>query len=91
MLFRSANWFLITDVSIKNQFAELSWVALPWLIPAGRWESFEVADDKTEQVSFTLSGLARANVKSFLAANWVKEPGGKYANEGATLGVIIGF
>jgi hypothetical protein len=81
----------ITDVSIKNQFAELSWVAFPWLIPAGRWESSKVGDEKTEQVSFTLNGLARANVKSFLASNWVKEPGGKYANEGATLGVIIGF
>ncbi len=81
----------ITDVSIKNQFAELTWVAFPWLIPAGRWESFKVGDDLTEKVSFTLSGLARANVKSFLAADWVKEPGGKYTNEGATLGVIIGF
>jgi hypothetical protein len=80
-----------TDVSIKNQFAELTWVALPWLIPAGRWESFKVGSDKTEKVSFTLSGLARANVKSFLAADWVKEPDRKYTNEGATLGVIIGF
>ncbi len=81
----------ITDVSTKNQFAELSWVAYPWLIPAGRWESIKVADEKTEQVSFTLNGLARANVKSFLAATWVKEPGGKLTNEGATVGVLIGF
>jgi hypothetical protein len=85
----------ITDVSIKHQFAEVSWVAYPWLIPAGRWESSEVddntTDEKTEQVSFTLNGLARANVKSFLAANWVKEPGGKFVNVGGTLGVLIGF
>jgi hypothetical protein len=81
----------ITDVKIKNQFAELSWVALPWLIPAGRWESLKIADEKTEQVSLTVNGLARANVKSFLAGTWVKEPGGKFTNEGGTLGVIIGF
>jgi hypothetical protein len=81
----------ITDVPVKNTFAELSWVAYPWLIPAARWESFEVADENTKQISFTLNGLVRANVKSFLAANWVKEPGGKFANEGGTLGVLLGF
>ena len=80
-----------TDVSIKNQFGELAWVAYPWLVPAGRWESFKVGDEKTEQISFTLNGLIRANVKSFLAANWVKEPGGKFTNEGAALGMLIGF
>jgi hypothetical protein len=81
----------ITDVKTKNGFGELSWVAFPWLIPSARWESFKVADAKTEQVSFTVNGLVRANVKSFLAANWVKEPGGKFINQGATLGVLIGF
>jgi hypothetical protein len=81
----------IADVSTKNQFAELSWVAYPWLVPAGRWESVKVADEKTEQVSFTINGLVRANVKTFLAANWLKQPGGEFANEGATLGVLIGF
>jgi hypothetical protein len=81
----------ITDVSTKNQFGELSWVAYPWLIPGGRWESFKVGAEKTEQLSLTLNGLARANVKTFLAANWVKEGGGKFTNEGGTLGVIIGF
>jgi len=81
----------ITDVKTKNAFAELSWVAYPWLIPAGRWESLEVGDEKTGKLSFTLNCLARANVKSFLAADWLKEPGGKYLNEGGTLGVIIGF
>jgi hypothetical protein len=81
----------ITDVPIKNTFAELSWVAYPWLIPAARWESYKVADANTEQISFTLNGLARANVKSFLAANWVKAPDGKFTNEGGTLGVLLGF
>ncbi|MFN8176870.1 MAG: hypothetical protein U0167_03035 [bacterium] len=80
-----------TDVKIKSTFAELSWVAYPWLIPAARWESTEVVSDKAEQASLTVNGLVRANVKTFLAANWVKEPEGKYTNEGATLGVIIGF
>ena len=81
----------ITDVKVKNSFAEISWVALPWLIPAWRWESFKVADEMTDQVSLTVNGLVRANVKSFFAANWVKDPGAKYINQGATLGVIIGF
>jgi hypothetical protein len=81
----------ITDVKTKNTFAELSWVAYPWLIPAWRWESLKADDEKTGKISFTLNCLARANVKSFLAADWLKEPGGKYVNEGGTLGVIIGF
>jgi len=80
-----------TDVKIKNQFVELSWVSFPWLVPAGRWESSKVADEKTDRVSFTVNGLARANVRSFLAASWLKEPSGKFTNEGATLGLLIGF
>jgi hypothetical protein len=80
-----------TDVPVKNKFAELSWVAYPWLIPAARWESYEVADEDTKQIAFTLNALVRANVKSFLAANWVEEPGGKFVNEGGTLGVLLGF
>jgi hypothetical protein len=79
------------DVPVKNTFGELSWVMFPWLIPAGRWETSKVADERTDQLSFTANGLIRANVKTFLAANWVKEPGGKFTNEGASLGVIIGF
>ena len=80
-----------TDISSKNAFGEVSWVAFPWLIPAGRWESSKLADDTTEQLSLTVNGLVRANVKTFLDADWVKAPGGSYVNEGATLGVIIGF
>ena len=80
-----------TDIKTETTFAELSWVAYPWLVPAGRWESRKIGSDKAEQVSFTVNGLVRANVKSFLAANWVKPPGGKYLNEGGTLGVLIGF
>ncbi len=81
----------ITDARVKNAFAEVYWVAFPWLIPAGRFESFKVIDQTTQQASFTLNGLVRANVKTFLAANWVKEPGGNFTNEGATLAVLIGF
>jgi hypothetical protein len=81
----------VTSTKIKNQFAEVSWVAFPWLVPNGRWESSKTGDDKSEQISVTVNGLARANVKTFLAANWVKEPGGKFVNEGGTLGVLIGF
>jgi hypothetical protein len=80
-----------TDVKSKSQFVELSWVAYPWLIPAGRWESAKLGAEKAERVSFTLNGLARANVRSFLATNWAKEPGGKFVNEGGTLGILIGF
>ncbi len=79
------------DVKSKHRFAELSWVAYPWLIPAGRWESSKLGAETTEQMSFTVTGLVRANVKSFLAANWAKGPGGKFLNEGGTLGVLIGF
>jgi len=81
----------LTDVKTKNQFGEVSWVAYPWLIPAGRWESIKIADEKAEQASITVNGLIRANVKSFLAANWVKDPGGKFVNQGGTLGILIGF
>ena len=79
------------EVSVKSGFFELSWVAYPWLIPSARWESFQVAEDKTQKLSFTIDGLARANVKTFLAADWLKEPGGSFTSEGGTLGVIIGF
>ncbi|MBI5711352.1 MAG: hypothetical protein HZC42_13795 [Candidatus Eisenbacteria bacterium] len=80
-----------TDIKIRSQFVELSWVSFPWLVPAGRWESSKVGDEETNRVSFTVNGLARANVRSFLAANWVKEPGGKFTSEGATLGLLLGF
>lgn len=81
----------VSDLKIKNTFGELSWVAFPWLVPAGRWERLQVADDKFDQASFTVNGLVRANVKSFVAATWTKEPGGKFVNEGGSLGVMFGF
>lgn len=80
-----------TNVPTKDKFAELTWVTYPWLIPAARWESYKVDDGDTQQISLTITGLARANVKTFLAADWVKDPGGKYVNEGGTLGVLMGF
>jgi hypothetical protein len=80
-----------SSTKIKNQFVELSCVAFPWLVPSGRWESVKVGHDTSEQLSLTVNGLARANVKSFVAANWIKQPHGKFVNEGGTLGVLIGF
>lgn len=79
------------DAHVKNTFGELYWVAYPWLIPAARFESLKVMDETTQQASFTLNGLVRANVKTFLAANWVKEPDGKFVNEETELGVLVGF
>jgi hypothetical protein len=80
-----------TDVPVKSTLAELSWVAYPWLVPAARWESSKVADADTKQIAFTVNGLVRANVRSFLAATWVEPPGGKFVNQGGTLGVLVGF
>lgn len=81
----------LTDGKVKNAFAELYWVAYPWLIPAARYESMKVMDENTQQLSFTVNGLVRANVKTFLAANWIKDPGGKFTSDEASLGLLIGF
>jgi hypothetical protein len=56
-----------------------------------RFESFKVINDTSQQASFTINGLVRANVKTYLAANWIKGPGGSFINEGATLGLLVGF
>jgi hypothetical protein len=81
----------ITDAKVKNTFAELYWVTYPWLVPGVRFESFKVINDTSQQASFTINGLVRANVKTYLAANWIKGPGGSFINEGATLGLLVGF
>jgi len=80
-----------TDVKTKNRFGQISYVIYPWLIPAARWESFEVGDEKAERVSLTLNALIRANVKAFLAADQIKEPGGSYETEEVVGGVVFGF
>src|SRR5262249_10874601 len=40
-----------TDVKSKNRFGEVDWVAYPWLVPAVRWESFDVAGEKTDKAT----------------------------------------
>lgn len=79
------------DVKVKNRFGEVDWVAYPWLIPAARWESFEVGGEKTERISLTVNILVRANVKGFVAADQIKEPGGNYTTEEVVGGMVFGF
>jgi len=80
-----------TDVSAKNWWGEVQWVALPWLIPAARWESFDLAGEKTNRYTLTANMLVRANVKSFVTADWLQEPGTKYRTEEYAAGVVFGF
>ncbi|MBI3450102.1 MAG: hypothetical protein HY049_14460 [Acidobacteria bacterium] len=80
-----------TDVSSKNWWGEAQWVALPWLIPAARWESFDVAGAKTERYTATVNMLVRANVKTFVAADWLKEPTLKYRTEEIVAGLVFGL
>jgi len=81
----------LTDISVKNRFLELDWVAYPWLIPATRWESIDVEGDKLEKLSLTFQFLLRANVRAFLAADQLKEPGGHYATEEVVAGLVFGM
>jgi len=80
-----------TDVKVKTRFVQVAYVALPWLIPAARWESFQVEDEKTERISLTANFLIRANLKGFVAADQVKETGGSYETEEVVGGVVFGF
>ncbi len=80
-----------TDVKSKNLLGELDWVAYPWLVPALRWESFDLSGDKTDKVTLAVNFLVRANVKAFLAADSLKEPGGSYSTEEISGGVNFGF
>jgi len=80
-----------TDATSKNRFVELDWVAYPWLIPATRWESLDVEGAKLEKLSLTFQFLLRANVRSFLAADRVKEPGGSYKTDEVVAGLVFGM
>jgi hypothetical protein len=80
-----------TDVSVKTRFGEVDWVAYPWLIPAARWESFDVAGVKQDRISLTVQFLVRANVRAFLAADQLKEPGSDYKLEEVVAGVVFGM
>lgn len=80
-----------TDVKINNFFGELAWVAYPWLIPTARWEAIDVADVRLQRISITANALVRANVKSFVAADWLREPGDDFRTEEVVGGIIFGF
>ena len=81
-----------TDVKTKNRFGEVDWVALPWLIPAARYESFEVDGEKTERISLTIQYLIRANVRGFTAFDTIKEPGDDgYSTEEVVAGLVVGI
>ena len=80
-----------TDVKTKNRYVEVDWVAYPWLIPAARWESFDVGGDKTERISMTVNALIRANIKGFLAADQIKTSGTSFETEEVVGGVVLGF
>jgi len=80
-----------TDVRIDNYFGELAWVAYPWVIPAARYESIKVADARSERISITGNALIRANVKSFVAADWVRKPAADFKTEEVVAGVTFGF
>ncbi len=80
-----------TDQSIKTRFGEVDWVAYPWLIPAARWESFEVAGVKQDRISLTVQFLVRANVRAFVAADQLKEPASSYKTEEVVAGVVFGM
>jgi len=80
-----------TDVSIENRYGEISYVVYPWLVPAARWESFDIEGEKMERVSLTVNALIRANVKVFVAADQVKNTGGSYETEEIVGAVVFGF
>jgi hypothetical protein len=80
-----------TDVSVKTRFGEVDWVAYPWLIPAARWESFDVAGVKQDRISLTVQFLVRANVRAFVAADQLKQSGSNYKTEEVVAGVVFGM
>lgn len=58
--------------------AEVDYVALPWLVPAFRWEyvdpNYDVMDtDAFHRYSFDLSVMLRANTKVLLGGSWSEE------------------
>jgi hypothetical protein len=81
----------ITDVKTKIRYGEIGWVAYPWLVPAARWESFDIEGQKLERVSLTVNLLIRANVKGYIAADQIKETGTSYETEEVVGGVVFGF
>ena len=84
-----------TDVDSEVNFLEVDWVAYPWLVPALRYETFELtdgfSDDKKVRWVPALNFLVRANVKGFIAAEVERSRQGKYNTEEIEVGLAIVF
>lgn len=84
-----------TDVDSEVNFAELDWVALPWLVPALRYETYELtdgfADDKRVRWVPSLNFLIRANVLAFVTAEVERERFGNFNTEEIEGGLVIAF
>ncbi len=76
-------------------FVEVDWVAYPWLIPALRYETFELTDSfsdlKVVRWVPTLNFLIRANVLGFVAAEVERGRGGDFNTEEIEVGLAIAF
>ncbi|MFQ5702107.1 MAG: hypothetical protein ACE5HU_09705 [Acidobacteriota bacterium] len=81
----------IVNFQSNSRWVELDWVALPWLIPASRWEEIDVEGGTKARISLTLQFLVRANVRAFLAADRVQEPKGDFTTEEVVGGVVFGM
>jgi hypothetical protein len=84
-----------TDVDSVTMFAEVDWVAYPWLIPALRYETFELtdgfSDDKRVRWVPAVNFLIRANVKGFVSAEIERERQGDFGTEEIEAGLTIVF
>jgi hypothetical protein len=80
-----------TDISIKSRFGEVDWVAYPWLIPAARWESIDIAGVRQSRISLTVQFLVRSNVRAFVAADQLKQTGSNYKTEEVVAGIVFGM
>lgn len=83
------------DVDSEATFIELDWVARPWIVPALRYETFELSDgfgeDKKVRWVPTVNLLVRANVLGFIAAEVERERGGNFGTEEIEAGLVIVF
>lgn len=81
-----------TDVDSDLRYVELTWVALPWLIPVARLETFEVGDEEERRLAITTNLLIRANVLAFVGWLGEREPDGSgFASDEYAAGVSFGF
>ena len=78
--------------------AELRWVAIPWLIPAVRFEninpSYDARDiDSFNRYSTDLTVLIRANVKFIIGAAFTdgNAPKSHFFDDSYRMGMVIGL